>query len=159
MMVTNRPHSRRRWTKIMHLLRYPGHAATTNVRNLKISRADNLDTKAPQQSNGCRVECITRRNPDARANAFPPEDFHTPPELLSLLRGRETGELARFPPGDQPSMPANITMLESVECDRPTAVLPRAHAVPKISGWSVHLQDGIAVVGNHSENPLKTSMN
>src|SRR5438067_9537641 len=159
MMVANRPHARRRRTEIIQLLWHPGHSPRTNVRIAEIPAAYDPDSKLREQCDRGGVERVARSNPDTRRDSFALEDFQPAPKLLPLHLARQTGKLALLSDGDHARAPGYVAMLESVQRDRPAAVLPGAHAVPKIPSRRVHLQPGIAIVRHHRQERLEPTLN
>src|SRR5690242_15054979 len=102
---------------------------------------------------------MPRSNPDAREYSFALEDFHSMLELLPLLGLRQASKLAFFSDTDKARIAADIAMLEPVQRDCPTTVLPGTNALPKIPSRRVYLQRRVLVVRNNCEQWFNLMLN
>src|SRR2546423_11204212 len=78
-MIANRPHRTGNRTEIRYLLWHPPHSTPADIRKTEIAVANDIHSKLRQQADGCGVERMPWRNPDARRDPFALEDLDRAP--------------------------------------------------------------------------------
>ncbi len=110
--------------------------------------ADGADPKLTK-SDGIFVERMGWRDPTIGAHSFAGKDFESLFQIGSLLFQGNTGKLAvRLQPNDAGIL-ADVSMLISVQTDRPSARLPSSHSLPKAFVRFAFVKVGILIVGDH----------